>query len=92
MKMLKDDRKVVKTEDGKFRFSLVQEQEYDVETVESMVKSWKERKGEYEAWLDNYERTKKEAVKRLNLELQSQREKIKKDLDFINEGIKLWSV
>ena len=80
VKMLKNNRKVEKTEEGKYVFTLIQQQEYEKETVENMLKSWREREEEYKNWLSNYEKTKREATKQLHLELQNQREKIKKDL------------
>lgn len=90
VELTKDNRKVVKTQEGKFIFQLEQEQVYDAVTVENMIKKWKEQKAQYETFLINFDNTMKQAHDRMTQELNAQKEKVLKEIENIDEGLMLW--
>lgn len=89
VELIKDVRRVIKKENG-YVFSLEQEQVYEKAAVENMIAAWKDQERKYGLFLENYEHTIEAGIAQLKEQMQTQKDKVLKDLTFVKEGIVLW--
>ena len=67
-----------------------QEQEYESETKDNILKDLKEKLKQNIEWLSNFEKVKEEQVKRLTEMLEQNKIKLTEENKFLEEGITLW--
>ena len=89
--ILKDERKVVKKDNGKFVFILNQEQEYESITRDNMIAAWKKELKEKQVWIDKFDEVLETAKAQTESELNVMKGKIEKDIEYIKEGLKIWT-
>jgi len=89
--ILKDERKVIRR-DGKIIFVLNQEQEYPEEARENMIKEWEKELKEKEQWVEKFDVVLQAAKDMAEHELLGMKDKIEKDMEYIREALKVWSV
>lgn len=87
--MLKDERSVV-NRDGKFVFVLSQEQEYEAEARDNIIKSWEEQLKLNNEWLANLETIRVEQAKRLSEALDANKLKLIEENKNLEDGLNLW--
>jgi hypothetical protein len=63
---------------------------YDEEAVNNMISSWKKQKEQYYTFLQNYEATIEDGIKKLHEQMELQKQKVITELQYIEEGLKLW--
>lgn len=89
--ILKDERKVIRR-DGKIIFVLNQEQEYPEEARENMIKEWEKELKEKEQWVEKFDVVLQAAKDMAEHELLGMKDKIEKDMEYIREALKVWSI
>jgi hypothetical protein len=89
--LLRDERIVKRTEDGKILFMHIQEQKYEEITRQNMIKEWQEELVEKQSWLDRYDEALRLTKEQAELELSKMKKQITKDIEFIKQGIEIWS-
>jgi hypothetical protein len=89
VKLLKNERKLIE-KNGKYIFTLNQEQEYEPETRTNMIAEWKKEIEEKEAWLKNKPQLEKTAIAEVKSQINSMEGKLKTDIRNAKEALKLW--
>ena len=94
VEIIKDER-AVELIDNKFKLTVMQEQEYDIENVIAMVFQWKEHKTAAEGFLkiDRLE-AQKEMEKHLRIqaknEVDGQFKRAQEELNNVNKALEVW--
>jgi len=89
--IIKDERKVIRKEDGSLLFILNQEQTYTEENRTKMLEACEKEIKEKTEWVKNFPKHLKASTDQVTQEMNSMKEKIEKDIEHLKEGIAIWS-
>ena len=90
VELLKNERKMIKRNEGKFVFVLNQEQLYEPEAKDNIVDGWKKEIESKEEWLKNKDAIMQQGINELKGQFEKMEEQIENDIKSLKEAVEIW--